>query len=193
MENISCPHCSGAVLNDPRLAGQVVACPTCRNPFRMPSADPAPNPPSPGSVPTPSPPPSPAVPTKPSSPTPAEKKTPEDKKGTSEKKALPTPAKPASSDPWYLASTERYYWLLPFLALGTGALALILGVGMLVWFLSVSRGDFWTIFFGLVGFLLYLAAIGWFVILSVVLVSLIRLWLASAKNLQELRRKLEKK
>jgi hypothetical protein len=39
MKNINCPHCGLLVHNEDRLAGQVIACPSCRNPFRLPPAD----------------------------------------------------------------------------------------------------------------------------------------------------------
>jgi hypothetical protein len=39
MKNINCPHCGGQVLQDDRLAGQVVACPACKKPFQMPRGD----------------------------------------------------------------------------------------------------------------------------------------------------------
>lgn len=44
MESLSCPHCNGDVLNDARFAGQVVACPNCGKPFRMPPATSVPPP-----------------------------------------------------------------------------------------------------------------------------------------------------
>jgi hypothetical protein len=37
MKNVNCPHCGGSVLNEPQLAGQVVACPSCKKPFQMPA------------------------------------------------------------------------------------------------------------------------------------------------------------
>ncbi len=124
-----------------------------------------------------------------------------DKKGSSEKRALlSTPASSANqsvgklstSDPWFLTCTEKYAWLIPCGALATAGLALILGIEILIQALSVSDGDIRTIVFLVVAFLLYVAIVGWFVILSVVLVALIRVWLKSAKNLHEVRRKLEK-
>jgi hypothetical protein len=38
MKNVNCPICGGSVLNEPQLAGQVVACPSCKKPFQMPSS-----------------------------------------------------------------------------------------------------------------------------------------------------------
>jgi hypothetical protein len=39
MKNVNCPHCGVLVQNEDHLAGQVIACPSCRNPFRLPDAD----------------------------------------------------------------------------------------------------------------------------------------------------------
>ena len=39
MNNVNCPHCGGLVLQEDRLAGQVVSCPGCKKPFQMPAAD----------------------------------------------------------------------------------------------------------------------------------------------------------
>lgn len=37
MSLVRCPHCSGTVQEDPRLAGQLVSCPHCGGKFQMPA------------------------------------------------------------------------------------------------------------------------------------------------------------
>src|SRR6266446_1916534 len=36
MKNVNCPYCGVLVQNEDRLAGQVIVCPNCRNPFQLP-------------------------------------------------------------------------------------------------------------------------------------------------------------
>lgn len=41
MQTVQCPHCAMQVRNDGSLAGHVVSCPRCHQPFQMPSPPPA--------------------------------------------------------------------------------------------------------------------------------------------------------
>lgn len=139
MDQLSCPHCSNAVLNDPALAGQVVACPNCQKQFRMPgSVNASPVSPPTSNSPAPSPTPLPTKPEKPKD----KKETPKMGKILSSKPAnasAPTNVPPSSpadepvSEHFSLANLGKYLVLLGYVLAGLAILISIVGsIGLMI-------------------------------------------------------------
>lgn len=183
MDQLSCPHCGGQVVNDRRLANQVVSCPSCRNPFRMPPAAEA-GPFVAEQPPAPAPPP-PAPPPPTSTPAASPK---------AEAKREPKPAAKAhvSSEPWYYLFLEGYARLV--LGLGIGLAGLGLFASVLSFVIMIFESDSllnMLLFFGLL--LVQVAVLAFFLLGISYVVALVLLLVDAARNLRELRRNMGKK
>lgn len=189
MDELSCPHCGTSILNDPRLAGQVVACRLCKGAFQMPAAALAP-------IPTPAPP----------APAPAETGT-EFQFDTGQppplrKPALSRPSRapsepaltPASSrpapvgEPWFYTVPEKYAPLALGLGLGLVGVGLLLLVLLIIGLIRTGEFSLFTIGAVVLG----LGAVILLGLGAVFGVAMGRLLVETARTLRAVRHHLEK-